>query len=126
MDQRLLTGLVSSRFSSLADFPSSEDSVTAPKLTFSPLCQGTPNERCALGAKAPPIASSLAWASGSPLSLPITTVLDLLSAAFVLTAASSAAHATTTVVNTYSRLQLLVLIVSLIVTYSSPLRMHAG
>src|SRR5215475_7599124 len=53
MDQTLLTGLLSFRFRSLADsaspavwraISSSWVSVTAPKLRFSLLCQGTPSE----------------------------------------------------------------------------------
>src|SRR6516162_4455017 len=105
MDQMLLTGLVSFRFSSLADSSPLEDSVTAPKLKFSPLCKGTGSETCASEAKISPIASSLAWAPGGPSSPEITSVLGFLSAAFVVTAASKATQVTTTVVNTYSRLQ---------------------
>src|SRR5262249_39287152 len=60
MDQMLLTGLVSFRFSSLADsaspwvtrpISSSGDSLTAPKLKFSPLCTGTRRETCPSGEK---------------------------------------------------------------------------
>ena len=52
MDQMLLTGLVSFRFSSLADSsPSSEDWVTAPKLAFSVRCTGKRSVACVSGEK---------------------------------------------------------------------------
>src|SRR5262245_18372277 len=105
MDQMSLTGLVSFRFSSLADGSPPEDSVTAPKLKFSPLCKGIRSETCASGAKDPPIASSLTSVTRGPSSPQITGTLGFLSAAFVVTAVSNAAHVTTTVVNTYSHLQ---------------------
>src|SRR5262249_53285942 len=60
MDQMLLTGLVSFRFSSLADSSPSQDSVAAPKLRFLPLCKGEPSDIFTSGAKASPIASLFA------------------------------------------------------------------
>src|SRR5215467_15762170 len=77
MDQTLLTGLLSFRFRSLADsaspavwreISSSGDSLTAPKLNFSPLRKGTSSETCASWEKGS--VTGLALASGSSAALP--------------------------------------------------------
>src|SRR5438270_10589236 len=57
MDQMLLTGLVSSRFSSLADGCAADDSVTAPRLKVEFVGKGNLSERRALEAMGSPIAS---------------------------------------------------------------------
>src|SRR5215475_7172316 len=77
MDQTLLTGLLSFRFRSLADsaspavwraISSSWVSVTAPKLRFSLLCQGTSSETCASWEKGS--VTGLALEFGSSAALP--------------------------------------------------------
>ena len=74
MDQMLLTGLVSCRFSSLAEGSPAGDSLTAPKLRFSRLCKGNRSEISTLEAKGSLVALLLISTPGDSVArMPGTT-----------------------------------------------------
>src|ERR1700754_1924678 len=66
MDHRLLTGLVSSLFSSLESGSPAGDSVTAPKLRFSLVCKGKLSETRESGAKGSGVALLFVSTSEAP------------------------------------------------------------